>query len=110
MNNGELQLCRLIGHNGAFPNGFKYRFPKFLENVDENFYNFDPKTHQLLNIDQTTRYLEDYQDNDYNYYYTGDLDIYYLDPAQIYPTGPDGGMINDWKYPKCHYKFSCSDK
>lgn len=120
MQNGDLQLCRFIGHSGAFVSNnkdfFRYRLP---ERVLKGYNTFeqdvvteqDPKTYQLLDEDQIKRYVQDYDNkDDYPYYYVGDYDIYYLDPKQIYPTGPDGGFGNDWKCPKCQYKLSCTDK
>lgn len=117
--NGDLQLCRFIGHDGCFKNNnneedviFKYRVPKYLMgSVDDNYDdNKDPKTHQELNEKSLIRYNEDYPDiNHHTYYYVGDYDLFYLNPKEIYPNGPDGGFSNTWKCPKCNYKFSCVD-
>lgn len=99
-------LCRMIAHSGAFiinknDDEFRYRIPESALKRDnlENIFTTDPKKFQILTPEQMLRYDEDFSDDGYCYYYTGDYNLYYLDSKQIYPTGPDGGMGTDWKCP-----------
>lgn len=110
-------LCRLISHSGSFvinkrDDEFRYRISESTlqkDDLDEVF-TTDPKKFQILTPEQMIRYNEDFSEDDYCCYYTGDYDLYYLNSKQIYPTGPDGGLGTDWKCPKCQCKISCTDK
>lgn len=119
----KVVLCRLIGHGGSFivpcknnscrcDDRWKIRLPLSLKKeVEDNIQDLDdPKDCEWLNIEQTITFHQDYDEGNYPLYYTGDHNIYYLDPTIILPNGPDGGLCNEWKCPNCNFMFHCNDK
>jgi hypothetical protein len=119
----KIVLCRFIGHGGSFmvpdknnscgySDHWKIRLPLSLKKeASDHIQDLDdPKDCEWLNKKQTIKYRQDYDECGYPLYYTGDYDIYYLDPMIILPNGPDGGFCNDWKCPNCNFMFSCNDK
>ena len=78
-------------------------------------------TMEILDDQATTQWLNDFKNFDDSksqtqlvdripYYYLGDKNLYYVDPKQIYITGPNGGMFHIWKCPQCESIYDITDK
>jgi hypothetical protein len=123
INEGKIQLCRFIGHEGIFKDKrvFEHRaiehwkcrrpalglLPVYIAGLfDEDRYTVEPMDNDLL-----PQYLSDMSDyHIFSSYYVGDKNLYYADPKGIYITGPDGGFSHNWKCPSCLRGYSISDK